>query len=35
MHADETHLLLALNDEERKSLLAFAKAISIKRHPER
>jgi hypothetical protein len=35
MHADETHLLLALNDEERKSLLAFAEAVSSARHPER
>ncbi|MGH7232721.1 MAG: hypothetical protein ACREJU_15390 [Nitrospiraceae bacterium] len=35
MHADETHLLLALNDEERKSLLAFADAVSTARHPER
>jgi hypothetical protein len=35
MHAEETHLLLALDDEERKSLLAFAKAVSESRHPER
>jgi hypothetical protein len=35
MHADETHLLLALNDDERKSLLAFAEAVSAARHPER
>jgi hypothetical protein len=35
MHADETHLLLALSDEERKSLLAFAAAVTAARHPER
>jgi len=35
MHAEETHLLLALDDEERKSLLAFARAIGEARHPER
>jgi hypothetical protein len=35
MHSDETHLLLALNDEERKSLLAFADAVAVARHPER
>lgn len=35
MHAEETHLLLALNDDERKSLLAFAKAVSAARNPER
>lgn len=36
MHAEETHLLLALDDEdERKSLLAFAKAVSTARNPER
>jgi hypothetical protein len=35
MHADETHLLLALTDEERNSLLAFAAAVSKTRHPER
>lgn len=35
MHADETHLLLALNDDERKSLLAFADAVTAARHPER
>jgi len=28
-------LLLALDDEERKSLLAFAKAVSAARNPER
>lgn len=35
MHADETHLLLALNDEERHSIFAFAHAVSTVRHPER
>ena len=35
MHADETHLLLAMDDDERKSLLAFARAVSEARHPER
>ena len=35
MHADETHLLLALDNEERKSLLAFTEAVADARHPER
>jgi hypothetical protein len=35
MHADETHLLLALSDDERKNLLAFAAAVTAARHPER
>jgi hypothetical protein len=35
MHAEEAHLLLALNEEERKSLLAFASAVGMARHPER
>jgi len=35
MHAEETHLLLALEDDERKSLLAFARAVSAARNPER
>ena len=35
MHAEETHLLLALDDDERKSLLAFANAVSAARNPER
>lgn len=35
MHADEAHLLLALNDEERQSVLAFENAVSTARHPER
>jgi hypothetical protein len=35
MHASETHLLLALSDEQRKSLHAFADAVVAARHPER
>jgi hypothetical protein len=35
MHAEETHLLLALSDEQRKSLHAFADAVITARHPER
>jgi hypothetical protein len=35
MHADEMHLLLALNDQDRKSVLAFAEAVLSARHPER
>jgi hypothetical protein len=35
MHGDEVHLLLALDDEERKSLLAVASAVSAARNPER
>ena len=35
MHADETHLLLALDNDERKSLLTFAEAVANARHPER
>jgi hypothetical protein len=35
MHGEEAHLLLALDDEERKSLLAFASAVSAARNPER
>ncbi len=35
MHAEEAHLLLALNEEERASLLAFAGAVGAARHPER
>lgn len=34
MHADEAHLLLALSDEERKNIEAFAAAVSTGRHPE-
>lgn len=35
MHAEETHLLLALGDEERTSLLRFASAVSAARNPEK
>lgn len=35
MHAEETHLLLALEDEERKSLLGFAAAVTAVRNPEK
>ena len=35
MHGEEAHLLLALNDDERKSLLAFAKAVTDARNPEK
>jgi len=35
MHGEEAHLLLALDDDERVSLLAFAKAVSLARNPER
>ncbi|MEK7294561.1 MAG: hypothetical protein AAB049_06240 [Nitrospirota bacterium] len=35
MHGEEAHLLLALNDDERKSLLAFASAVSAARNPEK
>ncbi|MEC4687771.1 MAG: hypothetical protein VST64_05640, partial [Nitrospirota bacterium] len=34
MHAEETHLLLALKDDERKSLLGFADALLAARNPE-
>lgn len=35
MHGDEAHILLALDDEQRKSVLAFIEAVSMYRHPER
>jgi hypothetical protein len=35
MHGEEAHLLLALDDDERKSVLAFARAVSAARSPER
>lgn len=35
MHGEEAHLLLALDDAARKSLLAFASAVSAARNPER
>ncbi len=34
MHGEEVHLLLALNGEERKSVMAFASAVSQARNPE-
>jgi len=35
MHGEEAHLLLALDDEERSSLLTFARAVTAARNPER
>jgi hypothetical protein len=35
MHGEEAHLLLALDDQERKSLLSFAEAVAAARNPER
>lgn len=35
MHGEEAHLLLALDDAERKSLLAFVNAVTAARNPER
>ena len=35
MHGEEAHLLLALSGDERQSLLAFAKAVSEARNPEK
>ena len=35
MRGEEAHLLLALNDEERRSLLAFASAVAVARNPEK
>ena len=35
MHGEEAHLLLALDDQERASLLNFARAVSAARNPER
>ena len=35
MHGEEAHLLLALEDDERTSLLAFARAVSAARNPEK
>ena len=34
MHGDEAHILLALNDDQRKSLLTMVDAVSSGRHPE-
>lgn len=35
MHGEETHLLLALAEDERTSLLGFANAVAAARNPER
>ena len=35
MHGEEAHLLLALDDNERASLLKFASAVTATRNPER
>ena len=35
MHAEETHILLALDDTDRKSLFDFAGAVASARNPER
>lgn len=35
MHGEEAHLLLALDDEERASVLAFARSVSTARNPEK
>ena len=35
MHGEEAHLLLALDNEERASVLAFAGAVASARNPER
>ena len=35
MHGEEAHLLLALDDEERASVLKFASAVMAIRNPER
>ncbi len=35
MHGEETHLLLALDEDERRSLLGFAGAVAAVRNPER
>ncbi len=34
MHGDEAHILLALKDEQRPSVLTFASALGDGRHPE-
>ncbi len=35
MHGEEAHLLLALDNDERKSVMAFAKAVTSARNPEK
>ena len=34
MHGDEAHIMLALNDDQRKSMVAMIDAVSTSRHPE-
>lgn len=34
MHGDEAHIMLALNDDQRKSVLAMIDAVSTSRHSE-
>ena len=34
MHGDEAHILLALNEDQRKSVLAVTGAVAEARHPE-
>jgi hypothetical protein len=34
MHGDEAHILLALKEEERPSLLGFMEKVGLGRHPE-
>ena len=34
MHGDEAHILLALNDDQRPTVLSFAEKIAHVRHPE-
>ena len=34
MHGDEAHIMLALNDDQRKSVVAMIDAVSTSRHPE-
>ena len=34
MHGDEAHILLALDDEQRKNVLAVTDAVALARHPE-
>lgn len=35
MHGDEAHILLALKDEQRPSVLGFAEKVAQGRHPEK
>ena len=34
MHGDEAHIMLALNEDQRKSVVAMIDAVSTSRHPE-